>query len=327
MLEDYIPEDAPEYYHGDHYGGVSANPTEYIESVVNPDVVTGSLSFASGSFYRKVNDPIERPAVLSARTIVDGINWKDLGNDHEYHWTAKHEGEDRPMIRAYTRARGILVHSLVLDDGVGFDEALRRVVTDIDRASAKMSYDDLYQTVAEWDGAPRVKPPEEEYVYETPRPALDQRIKDEAYTAVDNWKHIEDQLSLKEVDDEVVVLGETHDDHGYGCKLDRLASVEEASRLPAGLYVVDIKVGEEWHPAHFTQVEAYRRALFQDLASEPYGLVARIGPEKGDYDVHTSHDEKWKSAVLYELFERKARWMYDADKSRYPTALDFADPR
>lgn len=328
MLEEYIPDDAPDYYHGDHYPGPSANPREYIEEVVDPAVVTGSFPFVDGSYYKPTGDVIERPPVLAGRSIVDRISWRDLPDDHEYHRTATHDAADRPYVRLYGRIRGILVHSLVLDDGVGVDEAVRRAREDIDGLPGDMSYTDLYDAVARWEGAPRVRPAEDEHVYDVPREALHRRVEDEAHAAASNWHRAEHDIRLQPLADEVVTLGETEGGHGYGCRMDRLGYVDTSdAALPLGLYVAEIKTAEEWHPAHLVQAEAYRRSLVPDLRAEPHGVLVRLGAERGDYTVVSSHDDAWDAEELWGLFETKARWMYEADGSPYPPALKHVDPR
>lgn len=328
MLEKYIPDDAPDYYHGDHYLGTSPNPCEYIEQLIDPDVVTGSFPLVHGSYYQPTGGRIERPAVLAGKTVVDLINWRDLPADHKYHRTANLDSNDRPYIKMYSRIRGILIHSIVLDDEISFNDSVQQALDEIDSAPSDMSYHDIYDAVADWDGCPRVKPAEEEHVYDTPRPALDKQIEYEAHVAADNWEEVKSEIQLWSIADEVVTLGETSDGHAFGCKLDRLGYIEDAdSPLPSGFYIVDIKTGEEWHPAHLAQTEAYRRSLFPRLDAEPYGLVVRLGAELGDYTVLTSHDDEWDTAELWRLFEKKARWMYENEKSPYPSALEHVDPR
>lgn len=328
MLEEYIPDDAPDYFHGEYYGGTSPNPLEYIKQIIGPEVITGSFSLASGSYYKPIGDPIERPAVLAGKTIVDGIEWSNLPDDHKYHRTADLNADERPYIKVYSRIRGILSHSLALDDGVAFEDAVEQALDDIDNVPSDMSHHDLYDAVADWDGAPEVKPTEQEHVYDVPRPALDQRIQDEAHAAASNWSEIEYDIRLRSLADEIVTLGETCDGHAFGCKLDRLGYITDTeSPLPPGVYITDIKTGDRWHPAHLAQTEAYRRSLFPDLAAEPYGLVVRLGPKRGDYTVLTSHDDEWDEAELWRLFKKKARWMYEDEKSHYPTALEYVDPR
>lgn len=328
MLEEYIPDDAPDYFHGNHYLGTSPNPREYIEKVINPAVVTGSFPFTCGSYYKPTDGLIDRPAVIAGKTIVDLIKWSELPDDHQYHRTPKHDSDDRPYIRLYGRIRGILAHSLILDDGIDFTEATKRAVDDVADVPSDVSHQDLYDVVADWEGAPRVQPADEEQTYDVPRPALDERIKTDGYAAVHNWEEVEHELQLQSLADEVVTLGETDDGHGYGCKIDRLGYVETTdSPVPPGLYVTDIKIAEKWHPAHLAQAEAYRRSLFPDLAAEPHGMVVRLGPERGDYTVLTSHDDEWDTDELWRFFEKKARWMYENEKSPYPPALESIDLR
>jgi hypothetical protein len=330
MLERVIPDDAPDYYTGESASYASASPHDYIEDKIDPEVRTGSFQFVPGSYYKPVGRSVNRPAMIAGKTVVDSIKWGqlDFPCNPQYERTPNHDPDDRPYIKLYGRIRGVLAHSLILNDGIDFNDAIQRAIKDIDNISSDMSYQDLYEVVSKWEGAPRVKPADQEYLYDVPRSALKKRLKDESLTIADNWDDIQAELQLKRLAEEFVMIGETRDGHKYGCKVDQLSYIDTTeSLLQTGLFVGEIKIGERWHPSHLAQTEAYRRSFFADFDVEPKGVVIRIGPQRGDYTVLTSDDDVWDTEILWERIEQKTRWIYENEASPYPTALEHADPR
>jgi hypothetical protein len=329
MLGEYVPDEAPDYFHGDHSLGVTPNVHDYLEAIVNPAVKTGSFPFNFGSYYKPIGGVIEKPAVISGKTILDLIDWANVNfsDNSQYNRTPNHNPDEREYIKLYSRIRGTLGHSFILFDDYDIDEAIQQASNQVNGIKGEVSKRELYDAVVEWEGAPHITKSNAS-VHDYSEEFLKKQITLDGHIIQDNFEEIKNDLNLRRVADEAITLGETDAGHGFGCQIDRLATIETSdSEYPPGVYVCEIKIGLEWHPSHLMQAEAYRRSLTDDLATEPHALVFRIGPENGDFTVLSDHDEIWDSGRLWELFEKKAHWIYENKSSPYPVALDQVDPR
>jgi hypothetical protein len=301
MLSKYTP---------DRYSGSDAQYIRNVHLQQHDEAVVhrGRLSQLSSSYYCVETLTGDHENILAATTIRDEIDWAALPEPHPYHRSHEASGQhptDWPLIRWYSRKRGILLHNYCLRDGkqiTGRSKDLLATPTD------GHSHHDVQVAVSSWQHAPRVPHPDEDGAFDDSRRALPERMSLEVDAAHRNWERLHDSLDTRHVADEQLVVGETDDGHAFGGQIDRITEVRDG--LPEGVYVLDIKLADDWHPQHLVQAEAYRRALADDMPGIE-AAVARLGVEEGDYELLTSHDDEWDADELWSLFCRRTASLYD----------------
>ena len=306
MLSDHVPDD-------NHGSDVQYVRDVHLQSHEDAIVHRGRLSQLGGHYYR-IRDLLDNERnILAGTTIADEIDWHSLPEDHDYHRSpdgSNHSSDIRPLIRWYSRKRGILLHHNCLRDGkdlAGLAEDL------VSTPPEDHSHHDVQAAVAEWRHAPRVPHPDEDAAFSDAKDALAHRMAHEVDAARHNWERLNDTLDTRWVADETKVIGETPDGHAFGGEIDRLTEIRDGP-VPPEVYVFDIKLADEWHPRHLVQTEAYRRALSDDMPGIN-AAVARLGIEDRDYELIPTSDDGWDADELWNLFSRRADSLYDGKHS------------
>lgn len=302
MLYEYLPD---EYEEGDPY--LRATISGYIDSELHARPVPGATRLSA---YLPTSDT-GKP-VLSARSIADTIDWHSLPDEHpfspENHGDGYAPAEWR-LVREYSRIRGIAAHALhATHDAEDAANALRdelAALDDVDDPSA------MLDVIHRWPGAHRVAPPEEvDVLNKTPRDALENSLKDGARICGDNW-----DMAAREHDWGVLgvepSIPEEVDGVAYCPCPDEVVAITDSDALSEGIYNLDAKTGPRIKPAHIVQAEAQRRALDERLYDDVHGLILRLGPERGDWSILTSHDDDWLADTAWSLFSRRAETLYD----------------
>jgi hypothetical protein len=303
MLPDYVPDD----YSGSEVQYVrDVHLTQHDESVVH----RGRLNQLSGSYYRVETFLGDEENIIAATTVGEEIDWSSLLSSHQYHRShdgSGHHPSDWPLIRWYSRKRGILLHHYCLRDNTDLQGRAEHLLA---TPPDEHTHHDVQEAVAEWQHAPRVPHPDEDGAYNDSERSLGERMSIEADAAHQNWQRLRDSLTTRHVADEQLVLGDTTDDHPYGGQIDRLTEIRDGP-LPPDVYVLEIKLAADWHPRHLLQAEAHRRAL-QDDMPDISAAVARLGVKDDDYELITSHDDEWDEEELWDMFCRRAKSLYDS---------------
>jgi hypothetical protein len=270
----------------------------------------GRLNQLSARYYCVETLLGNKQNILSATTIAHQIDYDTLPESHPYHHghdASGHHPSDWPLIRWYSRKRGILFHNLVLDDDG--EDITGRAEDLVTTPPEDHTHEDVQEAVSSWKHTPRVPHPDEDHAYTTAEEALVSHMRDEANQAANEWDRLTLNHDIRSIADEQLVVGETDDGHPYGGQADRIATIHDGP-VKEGLYVVELKLARDTHPRHLIQAEAHRRALADDLPGISAAVV-QLDVAADDYELITSHDDRWDEDELWSLFCRRTASLYD----------------
>ncbi|NHN60463.1 MULTISPECIES: hypothetical protein [Halorussus] len=302
MLSNYLPD---EYEDGDLY--LRSTLSGHIDSQLHARPVPGNTHLSA---YPR-ESPINKPA-LSARSITDTIDWHSLPDNHRLKPDTHGDGytpDEWQLVREYSRIRGAAAHAL--HSTYDAEEAAKALRDELDALNDADDPDAMLDVVHRWDGSHRVTSPEDADVLgKTPVDALLEAAEDGAHICADNWdmasrEHGMDALAVEPT------IPEEVDGVTYCPCPDETVAIIDSDTLPDGVYTVDGKTGKSIKPAHIVQAEAQRRALDERLYDDVHGLILRLGPERGNWSILSSHDDDWLADEAWTLFLRKAEKLYD----------------
>lgn len=311
MLDDYIPA-----YVSDHVGTFGAHTAKYALEGIIHDSSAEPRKLPHHNNLSAYSSDKHDPA-LSARSIVDSIDWHNLPDNHILSPELTGDGfspTDWDIIRKYARTRGTGAHILRSTDDTSeatlkFNKEMETLLNDID----DVEY--MHQIVHRWQGSTEelMSPDILDAMGDTPSNALQNACKEESRFAADNWKHAELELRFRLVLDEAQIVN-TVDGTRYAAKPDRISYLNEpTNNLPSGLYNIDGKVTERIKPKHVVQAEAQRRIIDSITNSDAtvHAAVLRLGTELGSWDIHSSHDDDWPAEQAWEMFQSRAETLYN----------------
>lgn len=323
MLEEYIPDDAPDYYHGH-----PNRHRHYFEDIVFDHVIVKRGTLQKATYDMKYYKPENAPAVLAAPPIIDGrdgINWDSPFGNERITDTWPTYSTAPTEVSPYNRVRGKFAHHYILGDIDPGDAS--DVATEDLTPSDWQTIEELQEAVGNWEGAPEVSPPEQEYAYDDSRTALMKRMGMEVRTSYQNWKVVVEEAGFDlplAIEQQLIA---NVDEIPFGVEIDHVA-VAEGGSIPDGLYSTELKIAGEIRAPHIIQSEVQRRALYHNgLGKLPEAAVVRLGTTDGDYEIVTSQDDSWYADDAWTLFRERAEWLLNPENTNIAIALQQVDPR
>lgn len=304
MLTDYIP---------DGYGGQLGDhlARAHLRGRLD-DINSEPRSLRHNNLTAYISE-FNHPA-LSARCIVDSIDWHSLPETHQLKpkrdgtgWTP-HEWD---LISTYARIRGSAAHAL--QSAPADKEASQTLQEEITKLEHVDNPDEMYRVVSEWSGSRDMMPPDGlQTINQTPTQELINTCKDETRCIEDNWHRAARHHNIHPLLNEARIIVKI-DDVLYCSSPDQISHINDSPQLPPAMYNIDAKSTEKIHPKHIIQAETQRRAVASRVSEdEPvHAILIRLGLEKEDWDIHTSLDDDWPAEKAWDMFRRRAETLYN----------------
>ena len=307
---------------------------DYIETELLNDehIHRGKLPNRDDTGY--VKDGTFTHAGIAIRDALADVKWHEIPLPEALQPpTSEYDSDERDAVRWYTRPRGSIAHTDLLDDGRTIEQALNDELDRLRGPPDGWTYDEVLNTLAGLDIAPSIRHGTS-HAYQPSEKTLREKAKLEGRDAATKWKLKQDDvLPHTPLADEVKYVIKTNHRQYVGGQADRIAHLHDYDS-PAN---IEIKVTQAIHPFHILQAETARRAAEELLDEECMGAILRITPD-GDHEVLTSEDEGWPEDKCWEMVCARIEELYTEDTtdgygwetttdSQLKLSLDVAEDR